>query len=124
VLLSTGSGLSRKVLRQAGRYVQGALLAPGYFADEKDPVASAFFAAHRTAYGQEPGVSEAFGYDAVKLLRLAVERGARTRADLVRVLGSETFPGVTGAMRFAADRGRADLPLVYVVDGDDIRLVR
>jgi len=40
------------------------------------------------------------------------------------LLGSGRFEGVTGDIRFGPDHGRVDLPLVYVVDGDSIRLLK
>ena len=54
----------------------------------------------------------------------AVARGARSRPDLVRALGSDPFDGVTGQVRFGADHTRADPPPVYLVDGDAIRALR
>jgi hypothetical protein len=40
---------------------------------------------------------------------------------VLRILAKETFEGITGDIRFGADHGRLDAPLVYVVDGDTIR---
>ena len=53
----------------------------------------------------------------------AVDRGARARADVLRLLGSGEYQGVTGRIRFAADHTRADPALVYEVVGDQIRAV-
>ena len=47
-----------------------------------------------------------------------------TRSDLLRALASETFEGVTGAVRFAPDHTRADAPPLYIVDGETIRTLR
>ncbi len=124
LLLSTASGLSTRLLRNAGRYVQGSLLAPGFFADEKDPRAAAFVARHRALYGQDPGVPEAFGYDAVSVLRSAALDRGRTRTKLLEALQAGSFDGVTGTIRFAPDHTRADPPPVYVVDGDTITALR
>ena len=40
---------------------------------------------------------------------------------MLRLLTSESFEGVTGTIRFGADHGRVDVPVVYVVEGDEIR---
>ena len=48
---------------------------------------------------------------------------AHTRGDLTRALASGSFDGLTGALRFGPDHGRADPPRLYVVQGDDIKLV-
>ncbi|HVR61748.1 MAG TPA: penicillin-binding protein activator [Polyangia bacterium] len=124
LLLSTANDLSPRLLQNAGRYVQGALLAPGFFADDADPRSRAFVEAYRAAYGQDPHATEAYAYDGVAVLRAATARGARTRADLLRALATSIFEGLTGNIQFGPDHARIDAPLVYVVDGDDIKAAR
>ncbi len=123
LLLSTALSLSPKLLHNAERYVQGALLCPGFYPADDDRSGS-FVARFRETYGTSPSAADAYGYDGIFLLRGAVERGARTRADVLRVLASETFEGITGDIRFGPDHGRIDPPLVYVVDGDTIRSLK
>jgi ABC-type branched-subunit amino acid transport system substrate-binding protein len=122
LLLSTANDLSPRLLQNAGRYVQGALLSPGFYADAQDGRARAFVDAYRTAYGQDPHATEAYAYDGVNALRAVTQGGARTRADVLKTLSSASFEGLTGAMRFGPDHGRIDPPRVYVVDGDQIKL--
>ncbi len=124
LLLSTANDLSPKLIQNAGRYVQGALLSPGFFADENDDRAHAFVEAYRTAYGQDPHAAEAYAYDGVRLLRGATETGAHTRSEVLKTLASGAFPGLTGTVRFGPDHGRIDPPMVYIVDGDQIRTLR
>jgi ABC-type branched-subunit amino acid transport system substrate-binding protein len=124
LLLSTAVGLGPGLLKNAGRYVQGALLAPGFYADRDDPRAGRFVSEYRTLYGQDPSATDAYGYDAFRLLASLVERGARSRAELLRALQTEAFEGATGAVRFGPDHGRADPPAVYQVSGDAIRALR
>ncbi len=124
LLLSTAADLSPRLLQSAGRYVQGALLAPGFYAGAADPRAAAFVQSYRTAYGQEPHATEAYAFDGVNAIRAAVAGGAHTRGELSRALAAGTFDGLTGALRFGPDHGRADPPRVYVIQGDDIKLWR
>jgi len=124
LLLSTANDLSPRLLQNAGRYVQGALLSPGFFADDQDPRGRAFVEAYRAAYGQDPRATEAYAYDGIALLRSVTAHGARTRADVLRALSGGTFEGLTGNLQFGADHARVDAPLIYVVDGDDIKLAR
>jgi len=124
LLLSTATDLSPKLIQNAGRYVQGALLSPGFFADENDDRSHAFVEAYRTAYGQDPHATEAYAYDGVRLLRGATETGARTRSEVLKAVQGGSFAGLTGNVRFGPDHGRVDPPLVYVVDGDQIRTLR
>jgi ABC-type branched-subunit amino acid transport system substrate-binding protein len=122
LLVSTAADLSPRLLQSAGRYVQGTLLAPGFYAGANDPRAAAFVQAYRSTYGQDPHVTEAYAYDGVNAIRAAVAGGARTRGELARALASGSFDGLTGALRFGPDHGRADPPRLYVVQGDDIKL--
>lgn len=127
LLLSTASDVSRKLLDNAARYVQGALLCPGFFADESDPRARAFVELYRAAYGHDPHATEAYAYDAVTTFQTAVRQGARTRGDVVKALGAANTPvlrGLTGNVTFGPDHGRMDGPLIYVVDGDDIHALK
>ncbi|HEY0712966.1 MAG TPA: penicillin-binding protein activator [Polyangia bacterium] len=124
LLLAPAAGLGPQLLRNAGRYVQGALLAPGFFADGEDPRTAGFVNQFRTLYGQDPGATDAYGYDAFRLLVAAIDRGAKSRSDLLRVMASDSFEGVTGAVKFGADHTRTDPPPVYMVSGDSIRALR
>ncbi len=124
LLLSTAADLSPHLLQSAGRYVQGALLAPGFYAGAADPRARGFVDAYRAAYGQDPHATEAYAYDGVNAIRAALAGGAKTRGDLAQVLASGTFEGLTGALHFGANGRRTDPPRVYVVDGADIKSLR
>jgi branched-chain amino acid transport system substrate-binding protein len=125
VLLSTAEGLSTKLVRAAGRYVQGAILAPGFYADAEDERVTPFVTSFREAYGDEPGLFEAYGHDAVRAVRAAAAGGARSRADVrTRLQRGAVLNGVTGQVTFGPDGHRVDPPLLYQVDGERIRLVR
>src|SRR5262249_24337989 len=108
----------------AGRYVQGALLAPGFYADTNDNAARAFVDAYRAAYGQEPHAAEAYAYDGVNALRAAAAAGGKARADVLRALATGTFEGLTGTLRIGPEHERVDPPRVYTVVGDEIDLAR
>jgi ABC-type branched-subunit amino acid transport system substrate-binding protein len=124
LLLSTAADLSPHLLQSAGRYVQGALLAPGFYAGAADPRGRSFVDAYHAAYGQDPHATEAYAYDGVNAIRAALAAGAKTRGELAQALASGTFEGLTGALHFGPDRRRADPPRVYVVDGADIKTFR
>jgi ABC-type branched-subunit amino acid transport system substrate-binding protein len=121
LLLSTASELSPRLLQNAGRYVQGALLSPGFYAASSDARARAFVDAYRAAYGTDPHATEAYAFDGANAFRAVTAAGAHTRGDVLNALGGGTFDGLTGAMRFGPDHGRIDPPRIYVVSGDDIK---
>jgi ABC-type branched-subunit amino acid transport system substrate-binding protein len=123
LLLSTALGVSGKFLHAVGRYVQGAMLCPGFYPTD-DTRSASFVSRFRGLYGSAPTASDAYGYDALFLLRGAVERGAKTRADVVRILASQTFEGLTGDIRFGPDQRRIDPPLIYVVEGDGVHALK
>src|SRR5262249_42768876 len=107
-LLSTAEDLSPRVLRES-RYLQGALLAPGYYPEE-----DSFVQQYRGEHGDDPKLFEAFAYDAVHAVRAALEAGARDRAQLAAQLGAlGGVYGVTGKLKFSAGGDRADPAAVY-----------
>jgi branched-chain amino acid transport system substrate-binding protein len=122
-LMSTALSLSQRLLQNAERYVQGAMLCPGFYPAE-DTRAGSFVTRFREMHGVSPSAADAYGYDGIAVLRGAVERGARTRAEVLRMLERESFEGVTGDIRFGANHARIDPPLIYVVEGDVIRTLR
>ena len=124
LLLSTANDLSPHLLQAAGRYVQGALLAPGFYPAADDERARAFVESYRTAYGADPHATEAYAFDGVNALRTVTAAGARTRADVLKALAAGTFDGLTGGLRFSAEHARSDVPRVYVVEGDEIKTAR
>ncbi|MCK5797299.1 MAG: ABC transporter substrate-binding protein, partial [Deltaproteobacteria bacterium] len=85
-LLATADGLSSRLLRSAGRYVQGAVLAPGFYPDPTSPRLGPLLRAYERAAGHAPSLVEAFAHDAIVALRAALATGARTPAALRRSL--------------------------------------
>lgn len=119
LLLSTALSVSPKLLQNAERYVQGALLCPGFYPAEDNRSAS-FMTRFREIHGQVPSATDAYAYDALSVLRSTIERGAKSRSDVLRMLATTTFEGITGDIRFGADHTRTDAPIVYVVSGTAI----
>ena len=114
LLLSTAEDLTNDFLTSAGRHAQGALLAPGFYPDDADPVTKPFLDRFVVAYGHAPGAGEAYAYDAAQLV--AAAGGAKaTRASLASALAGGTLAGVTGAIKFDADHRRADPGVIYTV---------
>ncbi len=104
LLLSTAADLSPRLLQSAGRYVQGALLAPGFYAGADDPRAPRL--RRRVPRGLRPGAARHRGVCLRRRERDPRRAGGR-RQDarrLSRALADGTFEGLTGALHFGADR--------------------
>lgn len=125
-LLATSEGLSARTLSSAGRYLEHAVLAPGY--SPLAPGGSCAGVAQRFAgaHGRPPTLVEAFAHDSVLAVRDHVGRSIRERATLVSALRGQagTLPaGLTGKISFAADGTRANKPLLYRVEQRKLVLV-
>lgn len=113
LLVSTAEGLLPDYLVDAGRHSDGALLAPGFYPDEKDPVIADFMQRHLAGVGRPPAAVDAYAYDCA----LAIAgTSAAGRAELASRLDRLDHAGVTGTMRFDADHRRADDGLVFIVE--------
>jgi branched-chain amino acid transport system substrate-binding protein len=122
-LLATADGLSPRLLRSAGRYVQGALLAPGFYADEASPTLGPLLRHYRAAAGRAPGLVEAYAHDAVAAARAALAAGTRSPLALRATLQRASTRGLSGGLGFTAGGRRASTPPIYVVVGKAIRLI-
>jgi ABC-type branched-subunit amino acid transport system substrate-binding protein len=125
-LYATADGLTARLLQSAGRYVQGAVLAPVFYADAADPQLGPFVAQFRAAYGEEPGAADALGFDAVRAIRAALAQvdPRRGRAELGRLIAAGREVGATGVLGFGPGGERTGAPQLYVVDGEAIRALR
>lgn len=124
-LLATADGLGDRLVRSAGRYVQGAVLAPGFYPDASGDGAGALVRRFLQNQGGSPGLVSALGFDAVELVRTLRAGGARSRAELQTALlsGKSPVQGMTGRIVFDGRGQRADPPLLYRVQGDQIQRV-
>lgn len=112
-LLATADGIDDGIVRRAGRYLSGALVAPGYYPDPTVKRGNALLRAFEKQHGHKPRLIEALAVDAVAAVRYHVERGARTPRELLAALRRDPFDGLTGQLRFDRTGARADPPLLY-----------
>jgi ABC-type branched-subunit amino acid transport system substrate-binding protein len=116
VLMSTAEGAGDGFVREAARYAEGGLLAPGYFPGALDEAGLEFERLYFEATGKTPTAVDAYAYDAV---RLVAGLGVTDRGELARRLATAEVAGVTGALRFDPDHRRADDGVIYTVVMDD-----
>ena len=122
LLLSTAEGLAPGYIVDAGRHSDGAMLAPGFYPDEKDPAIGDFVRRYQAGAGKPPAAVDAYAYDGAVAISAA---GAVGRNELASRLDKSDAAGVTGTIRFDAGHRRADDGLVFtVVGGTEIRAQR
>jgi branched-chain amino acid transport system substrate-binding protein len=125
-IYATADGLNASFISSTAKYLQGAILSPVFYADSTDPRVAAFVDRYRAAYGEEPGLPDALGYDAVRAARIALdhESGAPNRGALAGQLARLGETGLTGDLSFGAGGERSGAPPLYIVDGDSLRSLK
>jgi ABC-type branched-subunit amino acid transport system substrate-binding protein len=110
------------LVAKAGRYVECAIFVDGFFPASTRPATKAFVDAFQAKFGHPPSILEASAYDAIGMIRRAVEGGAVSRDALREHLASlRNFTGATGDLAFDAQR-EVTKPLFYItVDKGTLR---
>lgn len=117
-------GISRwddqRLITAGGKYVEGAVFPEAFYKKSQDPNVSTFVSRFTQAYGIEPTLLEALGYDSMRMILEAVKGGAAHRATLKDALARLTdYQGVTGRTSFNANRDATrELPLLTVSGGE------
>jgi ABC-type branched-subunit amino acid transport system substrate-binding protein len=120
-LLLPGVGYSPELVHSTGRYLQGALVARPLPTDAAGGMAREFRQEFNARHGEEPGLFAAYAYDAVQLVRRAVESGAQTRQELADALPTMHDIETAGPSRgFAPSREPARGPRVLRLVGDSL----
>lgn len=117
-------GISRwddsRLVSAGGKYVEGAVFPEAFYKRSSDPVVSGFVQRFTQAYGIDPTLLEALGYDSMQMILEAVKNGSERRESLREALSRMSgFAGVTGRTSFGADRDASrELPLLTVSGGE------
>jgi ABC-type branched-subunit amino acid transport system substrate-binding protein len=101
-ILGTNLWHSDSLIELAGQYVQGAVMADGFFADSPTPRVQQFVSDFEETYQEAPDFIEAIVYDTANILFNVVGREQiRYRSEIRdELLHLDNFPGVTGNTRF------------------------
>jgi ABC-type branched-subunit amino acid transport system substrate-binding protein/TolA-binding protein len=102
LLLGTNLWHSDQLINEAGKYVQYAIMADGFYASTTNEKVNNFIMAFKHHYGENPGVIEAFAYDTAMIaFQTANNSAVYSRRDLKEELRNlRNFDGVTGATSF------------------------
>ncbi len=114
------------LVERGGEYVEGAVFVASFFKDAPDPVVSSFVSRFTQAYGVEPTLLEALGYDTMRMITNAVtERSAFRRGTMRDALTStQDFAGVAGRTTIDSSRDAKRRMWVLTVRGGRIEAVR
>lgn len=101
-LLSVNSFYDPKLINIAGNAAEGAIFTyPLYDVESEEPVIKEFVSKFNQRYGKNPDAFAVQGYDAMKILTYAIEKGGLTSDEIQKEMSQiRDFPGVSGKMSF------------------------
>ncbi len=120
-ILTTHAFASPSAIARVGDDAEGVILTQSVFEpDSEHAHVQKFVNAYRQRYGETPDLFAAEGYDAMRVLAVALEARHAVASGLPRGLRDEIkeFPGVTGRIQFNERNEVRKFPRVYVVGKD------
>ncbi len=117
-LLGSSGWHDPAVLGPAAKELEGTVFVDGFFVGSQRPATREFVAAYQREFQTIPQLLDAQAYDAATLLRRVLEKGARTREDVVpglRALG--TLDGAAGTVVVGPHGLRRQLFLLRLAAG-------
>jgi ABC-type branched-subunit amino acid transport system substrate-binding protein len=108
---------------RAGKYVNCSVFVDGFWAGSQRPQTTSFVQAFTAASGKTPGLLEAYGYDAGKVLRSAIEARKPATREALRetLLLLRDVPSAMGPTSVAPSRELVHPLYFLTVDGGTIR---
>lgn len=115
--------LTPDLLDNGGTAVEGALAVSIADLEFSSPRGSAFAQAYLTGYGEKPGFTALFGYEAAMILRsaLAARRGGTPAELRHEILSRDSFDGLQGHIRFDAEGNALRSLFVYTIEARTFR---
>lgn len=125
LLLGINGWNSSELIKIAGIAAEGAIFVDGFFINSPRPETIEFVNLYKKIFGKDPGLLEAYGYQATKILiHLIHDLGKDSREDLKETLQAlKDFPGLSGPINVTENR-ELEAPLFYltVKDGSIVQL--
>ena len=119
VLLAPSVAFDPHLGKNAGRYLQGAVFSVPFDPSTATGAARLFADKFQTRFGARADCFAAFAYDAYRLVRTAVERGAATRQQVAQYLSSARDANTAGpSPGFSPDRGPLEGTRLLELQGD------
>ena len=124
--LGTSLWLSDELISSTSDYIQGAMFPVGFYINSDSEIVRDFVRLYRDAYGVDPGMLAATGFDTIKMIKKLMQDGEiNTRSDFQQaLLGYNEYEGVTGNVSFD-DRGEVEKsPLLLTVHGRRLHVLQ
>ncbi len=102
-----------------GKYVRGGILVDAFDLEDEALHVKSFVASFRQEFERDPGVVDALGYDAARMVAMAVAEGPSHRSAMRDLLAAVELPdSVSGGIRFSDD-GEVERSLVVFEVGEE-----
>jgi ABC-type branched-subunit amino acid transport system substrate-binding protein len=109
------------LVRTVGRYLQGALFSVPFDAQDQSEGTQHFVQRFEAQFSEPPDAFAAFAHDAYRLIRRAVESGAKTRSALAAALTRVEASDAAGPSRALGPDREARTPTrILTLDGDQL----
>jgi ABC-type branched-subunit amino acid transport system substrate-binding protein len=104
---------------EGGKYVRGGVFVDAFFPGGEEIHMQSFIASFRQEFERDPGVVDALGYDAARMVATAVAEGAAKRESMRELLSAVKLPdSVSGGVGFD-EQGEVLRTLEILVVGDE-----
>lgn len=104
-LLGTNIWNSPRFLQRGQRFVENAIFVDSILTSDPTFTNSPFYSNFKTAFNDDPGLTEVQAYDSALILRQLIASGETTRIGLQQRMASLTnFPGALGILSVSPDR--------------------
>lgn len=123
--LGTSLWLSNELISTTSDYLQGAIFPVGFYMNDDSEKVRKFVGLYRDAYGKDPGILAATGYDTIKMIKeMMMEDDITTRTDFQKALEEfNDYTGVTGQISFDK-RGEVEKsPMLLTVHGRRLHIL-
>jgi len=119
VVLATSSTNAVDLVEKIGAAAENVVLprSSSFDSESDDPAVQAFVATYREKYGEDPDDFAARGYDAAKLLLIAMQQGGSAHPDAVKtgLSGIDDYHGASGRVALDEHGDAVQYPRLYVI---------
>jgi branched-chain amino acid transport system substrate-binding protein len=117
VLMGSGS-VTDDLVRLAGPAAENLVYPqPSFDVNSRNPAVATFVDSYRAKYGEDPDIYAAHGYDALKLLAVAIESGGSSHPDDIRIGFSaiKNYEGAAGRTAFDENGDVVRYPRMFII---------